>query len=75
MLNNPIAEPLSIGRAQSQLFKLYDYHLVRQNCHKFVAEMIAGYPSDVTSFSDLNEFLSTYFDSAIDWRLTQINIM
>lgn len=72
MQETPLAELASIERAQSQLFSLYDYHLLRQNCHKFVAEMIAGYPRDVTSFSDLNEFLSEYFSCAIDWRLTQI---
>ncbi|WP_371193000.1 hypothetical protein [Glaciecola sp. SC05] len=70
-----LAEPKSISRAQSQLFTLYDYHVVRQNCHKFVAEMICGYDCEVTSFSDLNEFLSQQFNTVIDWRLTQINNM
>lgn len=71
--NRPLAEHASISRAQAQLFSLYNYHLLRQNCHKFVAEMVLGYPSNVASFSDLNEFLSEHFSSAIDWRLTQIN--
>ncbi|MFC4699289.1 hypothetical protein ACFO4O_03840 [Glaciecola siphonariae] len=73
MLDTPLSESASVERAKSQLYSLYKYHLLRQNCHKFVAEMIAGYPCEVTSFSDLNEFLSEYFSSPIDWRLTQIN--
>ena len=75
MQDSPLVEKASIERAKSQLFSLYEYHLLRQNCHKFVAEMIAGCNCDVTSFSDLNEFLSEYFSSAIDWRLTQIKLL
>lgn len=71
--DNPLVEPLAIERARSQLFSLYDYHVLRQNCHKFVAEMIAGSAQDITSFSDLNTFLSEHFNGPIDWRLTQVN--
>nr|WP_136252266.1 hypothetical protein [Ningiella ruwaisensis] len=73
MNGKALSDSFAIERARSQLFQLYDYHLLRQNCHKFVAEMIAGYPTDVTSFSDLNTFLSRHFNTAIDWRLTDIN--
>lgn len=73
--DQPLVEPASIERTQSNLFALYDYHVLRQNCHKFVAEMIAGHACETTSFSDLNEFLSKYFNTSIDWRMTQINIM
>jgi hypothetical protein len=69
-LGNPLVESLAIERTKAQLYSLYNYHLIRQNCHKFVAEMIAGNQQDVTSFSDLNEFLSSHFGSVIDWRLT-----
>jgi hypothetical protein len=67
---NPLVEPLAIERTKSQLYNLYDYHLIKQNCHRFVAEMIAGNRQNITSFSDLNEFLSSHFNTAIDWRLT-----
>lgn len=66
---NPLVEPLAIERTKSALYSLYDYHVIRQNCHRFVAEMIAGNRQDITSFSDLNGFLSQHFNTAIDWRL------
>lgn len=69
-----LKEVSSISRIKAQLFSLYDYHVVRQNCHKFVAEMISGHHCDITSFSEFNAFLSQHFDTPIDWRLTQINI-
>jgi Cft2 family RNA processing exonuclease len=71
---NPLVESLAIERTQSQLYSLYDYHVLRQNCHKFVGEMIAGTTQDITSFSDLNVFLSGHFNTPIDWRLTQVKL-
>jgi hypothetical protein len=73
MQNQPLVELNVVARTKSQLYSLHEYHLLRQNCHKFVAEMVSGYPRDITSFSELNEFISDYFSSPVDWRLTQIN--
>lgn len=69
----PLANEASAKRAKAQLFSLYDYHLVKQNCHKFVATMLTGNTYDITSFSALNECISIYFKQTVDWRLTQIN--
>ncbi|WP_395343426.1 hypothetical protein PN836_003380 [Ningiella sp. W23] len=66
---NALAHMATIERTRGQLYSMYDYHLLRQNCHKFVAEMVSGQSQDITSFSDLNAFLNAHFDTAIDWRL------
>lgn len=61
-------------RAKALLFTLLDYHLVNENCHKFVAQLIANKSVDITSFTGLNTFLSQFFDTSIRWNLTEINI-
>jgi len=66
--NKPLSEPKSVGVARAQLYTMLDYHLLNQNCHRFVAESIANYAVDITSFSDLNIFLHQYFDTAINWK-------
>ncbi|GLR69935.1 hypothetical protein [Agaribacter marinus] len=63
-----IGDELCALRAKEHLYALYDYHLIRQNCHRFVAEMILGANRDVTSFSELNEFLHQQYSTTIAWR-------
>ncbi|MGQ8363763.1 hypothetical protein [Glaciecola sp. 1036] len=62
-----LANTTASNRAQSHLYSLFDYHLIRQNCHRFVAEMIAGICIDITSFSELNTFLNKHYDERISW--------
>ena len=62
----------AIERCRQQLYQVYDYHIIRQNCHKFVAEMVSGKNQDITSFSDLNEFLFHFFDETINWQLADV---
>jgi hypothetical protein len=72
--NNALFNMQAAKTAQSLLFSTLDYHLLSQNCHKFVAEVLSeGQHVDITSFSDLNSFLNIFFNSVIRWNLTQIN--
>lgn len=71
--NQPLFDTDAVKRAQMLLYTSVDYHLLRQNCHKFVAELLASRDVDVTSFSDLNSFLYDFFARSIRWNLTEIN--
>lgn len=72
--NNPLYDVSASIRAKKLLYTLLDYHLLNENCHKFVAQLIANKDVDITSFSGLNTFLSEFFDTPIRWNLTEINI-
>ena len=71
--NNVLFESRAATNAQSLLFTMREYHVLNQNCHKFVAETLANKQLDITSFSELNTFLHTFFNTPIRWNLTQIN--
>ncbi|MFT4655318.1 MAG: hypothetical protein ACJA0G_000322 [Kangiellaceae bacterium] len=71
--NNALFDIDAAERAQYLLFSNIDYHLLSENCHKFVAEVLANQDVDITSFSDLNTFLNVFFSSSIRWNLSKIN--
>lgn len=66
--NQVLKNRLAAKRARRQLFSLLDYHLFDQNCHRFVAEMLVNHELEITSFSDLNTFLSEFFEVPIKWN-------
>lgn len=66
--HNALYEPNSVGVARAQLYTLLDYHLLDQNCHRFVAQSIANHAVDITSFTDLNVFLHQFFNTPINWN-------
>ncbi|MFC3121811.1 hypothetical protein [Agaribacter flavus] len=70
---NVIANPVAAQRAQSQLYQLYDCHLFKQNCHRFVAEQILGTSADITSFSALNGILHEHYAKTIAWNPLLMN--
>lgn len=72
--NHPVYDLGASKRAKDLLFNVLDYHLLNENCHKFVAQLIADKEVDITSFSGLNTFLSVFFNTPIRWNLTEINI-
>lgn len=71
--NTPLFEENSVGLARSRLYTLLDYHLFDQNCHRFVAETLAGHSVDIMSFSDLNIFLHQHFSTLINWHKASNN--
>lgn len=60
-------------RVRSLLYTTVDYHLMNQNCHRFVAESLANSKASVTSFSDLNAFLSDLYNTPIRWNKAKVN--
>ncbi len=71
--NRPLSDSQAAVRARSLLYTALDYHLVNENCHKFVAEILANTTVSITSFSDLNTFLSTHYETPIRWNRAKIN--
>lgn len=54
--------------AISKLFNVEDYHVIYNNCHKFVWQCVAGENTELTRFAELNEKLSQYYGCAIHWH-------
>lgn len=70
---SPLAESSAVPRVRDNLYQVLKYHLLRQNCHRFVAEMLSGERQNITSFSDLNEFLHGFFRRSISWQRAKID--
>lgn len=64
----PLSDELAAMRAASKLFEVNDYHLIKNNCNRFVAENLANMPQDLTTFADFNYFLHQHFKTAIHWH-------
>lgn len=54
-------------RAINQIYNYQEYHLLKNNCHKFVWQCISGKAGDVTTFHQLNKRFSTFFNRKIYW--------
>jgi len=65
---NPLLNQQAVDACLAQIYSYRDYDVISNNCHRFVAEMCLGQPSNITSFSELNEALSFLFSSAIYWH-------
>lgn len=72
--NNVLTSSSATQRSREMLYSVLNYHLFNENCHRFVARVIAGKEIDITSFSALNTFMSDFFATPIRWNLTEINI-
>lgn len=63
-------------RAISHVYQYRDYDLLKNNCHRFVWEMVTGNESyavdSMTRFTDLNQNLSRLHDSVISWHLLDL---
>ena len=75
------AEPLvthcTEERAISHIYEYRNYDLLKNNCHRFVWEMVTGKElsagAGTTSFADFNQNLSLLHDSAISWHLLHLS--
>lgn len=64
----PIGHWAIAERASKQLYQYVHYHVLNNNCHRFVWQMVTGKSVSLTRFAELNQRLSGYFDSAIYWQ-------
>ena len=69
----PLAADDVSQRCIDNLFELRDYHLINNNCHQFVAEMLTGERTKITSFSELNKALSSLFLTSINWHEAKVD--
>lgn len=69
----PLATDDVSRRCIDNLYEMRDYHLINNNCHQFVAEMLTGQRTRITSFSELNKALSSLFLTSINWHEAKIN--
>lgn len=63
----PLSSLRAYETAKNLLYTMRNYHLTEENCHKFVAECFSKEGNDVSSFSDLNAFISQFFNERIHW--------
>ncbi len=69
----PLAVQEVAERCKENLFQLRDYHILDNNCHQFVLEMLTGKKTEITSFSQLNDALSTLFLTSINWHEANVD--
>lgn len=65
---NALTVSSAVDYCLEHLFSYRDYDVFSNNCHRFVAEAVVGRSIEITSFSQLNELLSTYFNKTIYWH-------
>lgn len=69
----PLAADDVAQRCVDNLYELRDYHVLDNNCHQFVLEMLIGEKAEITSFSELNEALSALFLTSINWHQAKVD--
>jgi hypothetical protein len=66
--SQPLINENSLARATSKLYQYSEYHLIKNNCHRFVWQCISGESRPLTSFLELNNALFTHFACPISWQ-------
>jgi hypothetical protein len=65
---NPLTTANAARIASNHVFDYQEYDLISNNCHRFTAQCLLGHEVDVTLFADLNEIISSKFDTKIHWQ-------
>jgi hypothetical protein len=72
---SPLTDNNAMHRASERLYEYADYHLLKNNCHRFVSECLTGQSADITSFTDFNHILFAHFDTSIHWFPAKISTL
>jgi hypothetical protein len=64
----PLVSQGVVNTAISKIYEYSEYHLINNNCHKFVWDCLSSQEESVTTFAELNSLLSQFFNSAIHWQ-------
>ncbi|MGS2720076.1 hypothetical protein [Paraglaciecola aestuariivivens] len=64
----PLIDPDAASRAAAKLFSYSEYHVLNNNCHKFVWYCLSGQEVALSRFSDLNCQLADNFNTRICWH-------
>lgn len=73
--DQPLVAEFAAERATKQLFQYSEYHLFKNNCHKFVWQCISGQKQQLTRFNDLNLRMADFFNSDIHWQQALIKAL
>ena len=65
---NPLIDKNTIQRATAQLYQYSEYHVIKNNCHRFVWQCISGESRSLTSFLEFNDALFSHFNCPISWQ-------
>lgn len=71
-VGRPLASSQAAERAISHMFKVYDYHLLENNCHQFVWQCFEPNDEGLTTFKTLNERIALKFDRQIFWDICDV---
>ncbi|QIZ76857.1 hypothetical protein [Ferrimonas lipolytica] len=72
-LHRPFATASAVDRAAQQLFTHRDYHLRRNNCHRFVWYCLTGEELMIRSFDNLNRMLADFYGAALYWDPVEVD--
>lgn len=70
--NLPISSAKVAENAAAKLFQYSNYHLLNNNCHRFVLSCMGFEQLKTVRFTDLNQLLSSTFMTSIHWHPIQI---
>lgn len=68
LAGNPLIAKDAASRAAEQLFQYSEYHVMKNNCHRFVWRCVSGINTPITSFHDLNQSLHQFFACPLSWQ-------
>lgn len=62
----------TVNRAVEKLYTYEKYHVLNNNCHRFVHRCMTGNNESITRFGELNSALTRYFDTSVAWYTAAI---
>lgn len=66
---NPLIAPSTDISAVAKLYQYSEYHVLSNNCHRFVWNCITGENQKITSFKELNDKLHQLFQCPLSWQI------
>ena len=75
-VDEPLITHNTHERAISNIYRYREYDLLKNNCHRFVWEMVTGKDAsaidNLTRFTDFNQHLSTLHDCPVSWHILDL---
>ncbi|MCV2884126.1 hypothetical protein OE749_05425 [Aestuariibacter sp. AA17] len=70
--DQPLIAPEAFQRASEQLFQYSRYHVLDNNCHRFVWQCLSGQRERLTRFTELNTRMCQHFSTPIHWHVAKL---
>lgn len=68
---NALVAPNTQNSAVAKLYQYSEYHVISNNCHRFVWNCISGDNKKITSFKELNDELHQFFQCSLSWQILE----